>query len=145
MTLEASLIVPMVICVFALLIYFSYYLYGRCMLTQDCYVLSFRASVSKDLEPAAYVEDRESSVAGEKYFGSTDPDFSVAVQGDEVRVSALAEANHSAMGNYFLKPKDGWEYEAAKTATKREYSKHIRMLTRIRDIGKGLLDRGEDK
>ena len=47
MTLEAALIVPMVICVFSLLIYFSYYLYGRCILSQDAYILAFRASVEK--------------------------------------------------------------------------------------------------
>ena len=143
MTLEASLIVPMVICVFALLIYFSFYLYGRCMLTQDCYILSFRASVSKDLDPAAYVGERGSAVAGNKYFGSTDPNFSVSVSGDEVRVSATAQTHHSAMGNYFLKPRDDWEYEAAKSATKREYSKHIRKLTRIIDIGKGITGIGD--
>ena len=58
MTLEASFIVPMIICVFALLIYFSYYLYGRCILSQDAYILAFRASVADEEiygSPESYV------------------------------------------------------------------------------------------
>ena len=134
----------MIICIFALLIYFSYYLYGRCMLSQDCYILAFRASVA-DTEvygenPVGYVCSKASTVAGKKYFGSSFPRFETSVSGKVVRVHGFSEAKHSAMGRYFLKPRAGWEYEAAGRAKRFEYVKHIRKLTRIRDIGKEILD-----
>ena len=144
MTLEATFIVPMIICVFALLIYFTYYLYGRCILSQDSYILAFRASVA-DTEvygddPAGYVDSKVPVVAGKKYFGSSFPRFETSVDGKTIRVHGRSEAKHSAMGRYFLKPRDGWEYEAAGRAKRFEYVKHIRRLTRLRDIGKEILD-----
>jgi hypothetical protein len=144
MTLEASFIIPMVICVFALLIYFSLYLYGRCMLSQDSYILAFRASVADERnggdDPAGYVNNKASLVAGRKYFGSSFPRFETGVSGKEIRVHGYASARHSAMGRYFLKPQSGWEYEAAGKAKRFEYVKHIRRATRVRDIGQEILD-----
>ena len=138
---------PMVICVMALLCYFSFYLYGRCILSQDVYILAFRASVVnaenwKD-DPVGYVQAKAGMVTGEKYFGSEPPSFSTQVNGDTIKVRGEAVARHSAMGSYFLKPREGWDYEAAGQATRREYAAHIRKLTRIRDLGEKILDIGE--
>jgi hypothetical protein len=148
MTLEASFIVPMIICVFALLIYFSYYLYGRCVLSQDSYILAFRASIADEEvygSAADYVSSKASLVAGKKYFGSSFPGFETTADGKKIRVHGHSEAKHSAMGRYFLKPQSGWEYEAAGRAERFEYVKHIRRLTRLRDIGKEIMDNiGED-
>ena len=143
MTLEASFIVPMIICVFALLIYFCYYLYGRCILSQDSYILAFRASVADEeiySSPEDYVSSRASKVTGNKYFGSASPRFEVAASGSKILVRGYGEAKHSAMGRYFLKPQSGWEYEASGRAKRFEYAEHIRKLTRLRDLGKEILD-----
>ena len=144
MTLEASLVMPMVICVLGLLIYFSYYLYGRCVTSQDAYLLAFRAELAwDDTAPAAYVSEHGREVAGRKYFGSSFPAFETSVSGKEVTVKGRAETKHSAMGGYFLKPRQGWDYSAAGQAKKRRYSEHIRRLKRITDIGKEITDLGE--
>lgn len=143
MTLEASFIVPMIICVFALLIYFSYYLYGRCILSQDAYILAFRASVADEEiygSPENYVYEKSSQVVGKKYFGSATPRFEVASSGKEIRVHGYSMARHSAMGRYFLKPQSGWEYEAAGRAKSFGYAEHIRKFTRLRDLGKEILE-----
>ena len=143
MTLEASFIVPMVICVFALLIYFSYYLYGRCILSQDAYILAFRAGVADEEiygSPENYVYEKSSQVVGKKYFGSTNPTFEAASSGKEIRVHGYSKARHSAMGRYFLKPQSGWEYEAAGRAKRFDYAEHIRKFTRLRDLGKEILE-----
>ena len=81
MTLEAALIVPMIICVFALLIYFSFYLYGRCVISQDSYILAFRASTARfgGDDPGGYVASKAASQAGRKYFGSSFPSFETQV------------------------------------------------------------------
>lgn len=142
MTLEASLIVPMVICVFCLLIYFSFYLYGRCMLSQDAYILAFRA-VSTNLpeyedDPKGYVMNKASEKAGNKYFGSSFPQFDATESVDEITVKGSAGARHAAMGRYFLKPQSGWEYEAAGRAKRMEYARDIRKWTRLKDEGSGI-------
>lgn len=147
MTLEASLLMPMVICVMALLIYFTYYLYGRCIISEDSYILAFRATVSDKggapYDPEGYVAERSSVVAGEKYFGSSKPEFEPKVTGKDVRVVGKSSTRHGAMGRYFLKPSGSWEFEAAGRATRRQYTRHIRVLTRLSDLGRELIDLGE--
>ena len=148
MTLEASLVLPMVICTFALLIYFSFYLYGRCILSQDAYILAFRASVEKSEEyrndPVSYVNNKAAEKAGNKYFGSDFPRFDATKRGKEVRVHGSSTARHAAMGGYFLKPSGSWEYEAAGRAKRRDYSTHIRRAIRLKDLGKEILNLGEE-
>ncbi len=142
MTLEASLIVPMAVCVLMLLIYFSYYLYGRCMISQDSYILAFRASISRE-EANGFVQGKACEVTGNKYFGSERPRFTVTTNGDEITVFGKSSVLHNAMGRYFLKPQTGWEYEGSGRAKKREYVKHIRKLKRLKDIGQELTGLGE--
>ena len=144
MTLEASLIVPMVICIFVFLIYSAYYLYGRCVLSQDAYALAFNATRSEALgfgdDMAGYVSSKAGEKAGNKYFGSIKPDFSAGVSGKKITVKGSGQVRHRAMQRYFLMPGDGWDYAAVGKAKKFEYARHIRRLTRIKDIGEEIID-----
>lgn len=143
MTLEASLIIPMVICVIAMLIWGAYYMYNRAILSQDCYILAFRASVKADAKkkvaPADYVAAGASKQAGGRYFGADKPAFSAAVSGKEVKVKGTTKIRNSAMGRYFLKIKSGWELEAVLKARIRNDPKHIRRIKRLKDIGEKVL------
>lgn len=136
MTVEASFIIPMVICVFILIIYFTNYVYARCILSQDSYILAFRAAAStesgKSMETVVYEKAR--TVAGKKYFGNTEPVFLGKSKGKEIVVTGKTTTKHAAMGGYFLKPQKGWSLETSAKATKREYAKHIRTVKRVRDI-----------
>lgn len=139
MTLEASLIVPMVICVLCLLIYFAEYMYGRCIISQDSYMLAFRASVEcsrQKISASEYVAGNMRNQAGKKYFGSSAPSFIGEQSGKEIKVTGTSNIKHSAMGGYFLKPKSGWGLEASFTAKQRDYSKRLRLIKRLKDIGK---------
>ena len=139
MTLEASLIIPMVICVIVLLIWGNYYVYTRAILSQDCYILAFRASVKADAKrkttPTDYVASKAAEQAGARYFGADKPVFSVKQSGKEVLVTGSTRIRNSAMGNYFLKIKSGWELEATLKARIRNDPKHIRRVKRLMDIG----------
>lgn len=140
MTLEASIIVPMVICVFALIIYCANYMYARCILSQDCYLLAFEAT-SNDLgttyDSYSDLEQKAMSRNSGKYFGNQKPYFSVTeITGKKVRASGETETKHGAFGNYFLMPREGWGLEASFTAGKRDYAGHIRRVKRITDLGK---------
>ena len=139
MTVEAAFVVPTVIFVFAALIYFSNYLYTRCVLAQDCYILAFRASSCTDAsfgdDPGGYVMSKCSKVAGNKYYGSDKPSFRAVVRGKEVEVSASTEVRHSALNGVFTALRSGWRIDVTQKAKKREYAKHIRTIKRIKDIG----------
>ena len=134
MTVEASFIVPMVICVFALIIYFTNYVYARSILSQDAYILAFRATISGRDDMAAIVSEKSQSVAGNKYFGNVEPSFAGKVRGKEIVVTGKTVTKHAAMGRYFLKPREGWNHETSARAKRREYAKHIRTVKRVRDI-----------
>ena len=139
MTVEASIIVPVVLFVFAALIYFSSYLYTRCVLSQDCYVLAFRA-VSNNEERykddlGAYVMDRSAKVAGGKYYGSSSPAFRAVVRGKKIEVWGSTIVRHAVVEKAFKGLGSGWEIEIKQAATKREYARHIRTVNRIKDIG----------
>ncbi len=144
MTLEASLVMPVVICVIVLIIYFTYYLYGRCMLSQDTYILAFRATrtASRDYagDKAAYVYDKADEKLGKKYFGSSKPVIEATAQGKEIIVKGFANIRTKAMGNFFLKPKSGWDYMAAGRAKDLDCVRHIRKIKRYKDIGESLLE-----
>jgi hypothetical protein len=144
MTLEATLIVPMVICIFALIIYCANYMYARCILSQDCYLLAFEAT-SNDLgttfESLADLEQKGMSLATKKYFGNRQPSFSVTGSMEkEVRASGETETKHGTFAKYFLMPHEGWGLEASFTAKKRNYAGHIRKVKRVTDLGKEFVD-----
>ena len=147
MTLEATLIMPMVICVFVILIFFTYFLYGRCVITADSYILAFRASISdkggKEYDPEGYVAGMSGGVAGKKYFGSGRAVFKVKVSGRDIMVEGSNEVRHKTMGSYFLKPDGDWSYKAAGKARRRQYAGHIRTLKRLKDLGREIIDLGE--
>ena len=136
--------VPMALCVIVLLIYFAFFLYGKCLLTQDTYILAFRSTIQNGTEwadnPEGYVADKARDVLSKKYFGNREPRVSATSLGKTVTVTGRSEARHSAMGRYFLKPQSGWGYEVSSKATKRENPKHIRTLKRLKDLGKEITD-----
>jgi hypothetical protein len=45
LTIEASLIIPFVLCTYVFLMFTSFFLYNKCVLNQDTYIKCFRASV----------------------------------------------------------------------------------------------------
>lgn len=139
MTVEASFVVPLVIFVFAALIYFCSYLYTRCVLAQDSYILAFRATSNAEAsyrdDPGSYVMNKSDKVSGKKYYGSSKPFYSVVVRGKEVEVLGKTVVRHSAINNAFSSIRRGWELETVQRAKKREYAGHIRTIKRLKDIG----------
>ncbi len=139
MTVEASFVVPLVICVFAFLIYLANFMYARCIVNQDCYILAFRAS--REAEPAKYVEEK-SSRFGKKYFGSERPVFKVIEDKKTVTVKAVTRTSHKAAGILFPGLKREWKIKASQSAKKRDTPGHIRTIKRAIDLS---LDKNEIK
>lgn len=78
MTVEAALIIPIVLCIFVIAIYASWFLYDRCLFTQDVYLACLRESYRKEAfsdsdggRPEVHPERIESDVrkmVGQNYF-----------------------------------------------------------------------------
>ena len=137
MTVEASFVIPVVICTFVLIIYFANHIYTACILGQDSYVLAFRASRAlQEKDPLTYVGENSTKIAGKKYFGSAAPTFQGELSGGgkTVTVTGNAKVNHGAMGSFFLKPLKGWELSVSESATRRDYAAHARTVKRLKDI-----------
>ena len=138
MTVEASFVVPIVVCSFIFIIYISNYMYARCILAQDSYILAFRAANELDEygNPQAYIQEKSERIFAKKYFGNRKPKFTAKQQGKTVVVTGETETKHS-FGRYFGLPENGWKLESIESAKNIEYAKHIRTIKRLKDIGLG--------
>ncbi len=141
-TLEMSLVFPIVLFVMALLIHFTFYLYGRCILSQDTYLLAFRTSVASERDTGG---DRESyllsladAVFGSKYFANDYPSVEVGISADAVRVISTTEASHRAMSGSSLMPAGSWVHYAGARAEIIDPSARIRRIDRVGDIAMGV-------
>jgi hypothetical protein len=144
MTLEATIIVPIVICVFVLIIYFTNYMYVRCILSQDCFSIALEATdnnMNEKYNSHAERSEGESGSRAKKYFGQSSLCFLVSDKSkNTVMVEGSTETKHSAMGSYYLKPQNGWGLKASFSATKRKYASHIRTIKRLSDMGKEIIE-----
>ncbi len=143
-TLEMSLVFPVVLFVMVLLIHFTFYLYGRCILSQDAYMLAFRASVAPDEDIGgdrrSYLESIADHVLGSKYFGNSYPTMEADVSDEVVRVVLTTEASHRAMSGSSMMPEGSWVHYAGARAEVCDPSARIRMIDRVGDIAMGVAD-----
>ncbi|MBD5453046.1 MAG: hypothetical protein HDR30_01795 [Lachnospiraceae bacterium] len=87
MTLEAAFIIPWTVFLFVFLIYVSFYLYDKCVLFQDAYMVCFRASVQKEENGVSeYLSAHMETQFGKKYFGTGTIEKSAQQSDKEVRV-----------------------------------------------------------
>lgn len=96
-TVEAACIVPLTVVIIAMFIYLSFFMYDRCALDQDSYVLSYRESVRRGGKST-----NARTVMGQKYFmvksfrggfsGGSDISFS-----GEARLATLSGRRNSVI------------------------------------------------
>lgn len=88
MTLEASLLIPWVIFLYIFLFYMSFFLYNRCVLFQDAYMLCFQGSTQKDGACLEQINSRMEEQFGKKYLGIRKVEGKAGQTGRKVWVSA---------------------------------------------------------
>ena len=113
MTVEAGFVMPWVIFLFVFLIYAGFYLYDKCVLFQDAYMLCFRGSVQKEEAGALdYINVHMKEQFGSKYFGTGGVQGNARKEGHEVIVSGVCSVYVPL--NHFLTMagKDGWRIQA---------------------------------
>ncbi len=143
-TVEMSLVIPIVLFVMVLIIHFALYLYGRCILSQDVYLLAFRASVADEKEigtdRASYLQGIAGAQFGRKYFGNRIPVLDVEASDSEIRVRGETEASHRAMSGSGLMPLGSWTHGAGARAEITDQPARIRRIDRIGDVARGLYE-----
>ena len=143
-TVEMSLVFPVVLLIMVLLIHFAYFLYGRCLLSQDTYLLAFRASIVDEdklgTDRVSYVQEIADAQFGGKYLGNHRPRAEAEVNGEEVCVESESEATHRTMSGSSLMPQGSWTYRTGARAEIIDPAARIRRIDRIADVAKGLYE-----
>lgn len=129
-TVEAALVVPVVLCIFVMIIYLSFYLYDRCVMAQDCYVLSYRQSIEKGKADRAGQEAAGTQFGG-KLFMLSRMETGVS-KGKNICVRANAAMEPPLFGLDFFDRERLWmlgvEEKACRTDPPRDYRRVRRIL-----------------
>lgn len=139
MTVEAALILPMVLCIYVILIYTGYFLYDRCVATQDAYVLCFRESIHKDSSLWSYpdgsvVRDQENAQVGDKYLAVKGCSTEVTTERAMIRYSGEGSVAPPLFGDSPIMPENIWTFRYGMSARHTDPPLHIRKARRIYDV-----------
>ncbi len=147
-TLEASLLVPMVLCIIVMLIHLSYLMYQKTILTQDTYLLGFRATVlgkQEEMDMTSYVQGTAQEQFQNRYIGSELPQVKVSGTEKSLRLEAATQADHAAMSWHELMPEGPWGVVARSKAEVLHRGNHIRRIDRLVDLGKQLINESNEE
>lgn len=106
-TIEAVYLIPMILLLYVLIIVGGFYMYDRCVISQDCYLLAFRAGQFTDSAEnygkiiyadmteefdESYIRDRL-SYKSDFYPYSEDLDYTAYKQNDEMNITVSGFGN----------------------------------------------------
>ena len=134
-TVEAAMIIPIVIFIIAFLIYAAFLVYGRCIMVQDSYLLALEASLVPDInDPDTYVREKAVQRLGRKYFGNDLPEVHAWKKDNHIYVAMKTTTHHRAIDGYDFLIDKSWEIESQMRADINDPSGKIRRMERIRDL-----------
>lgn len=137
-TVEAALVVPIVLCIFVMIIYLSFYLYDRCVMSQDCYVLSYRQSIEKgDADRAG--QGAAGEQFGQKLFMLSSMQTAVS-NGGTISVKTDAAMEPPLFGLDFFEEEGHWSLGVQEKARKTDPPKEFRRVRRILNLASRAAD-----
>ncbi|MDO5133144.1 MAG: hypothetical protein Q4D81_09200 [Eubacteriales bacterium] len=134
-TVEASMIMPVVLCLSVMILYMSFYVYDRCVLSQDCYVLSYRQSIEKAGRDRAGRSAAEEQM-GNKLFMLSGFE-SDASEGGTIRVRGKAAVEAPLFGLPVFEQNRIWILGVEKTARRTDPPAVYRKVRRILAVASG--------
>jgi hypothetical protein len=138
LTIELSLIFPIILLVIVLVVHWSFMMYDRVIMSQDAYLLALRGAVISDDEPEQYALDNSDWQFGAWYFGSDKP--SVQTSSDwlfnNVEVTLSMETYHGGTSYYGINPQGKWASSISWKASYTRPAKRVRLFTRAYDLYK---------
>lgn len=144
MSVEAAFIVPAAFFVMVFIIYGAFWVYGRCILSQDTYLVAMRAVNFYDYQGYSsysdYAKDKADGQFGSKYFGNDKPVLTADDQGNKILAVAKTSAFHNGVAGYFKKLDKEWKSEARAVAKERDFSGKLRKVKRIKDAAEKVLE-----
>lgn len=149
MTVEASFIVPAATFIMAFIIYLAFWFYGRCILSQDVYILGFRAELlSKEQGYASeteYATDNAGKKLGTRYFAADKPDISASKASDKIKVEGSFLTKTNGLFRYFKSLPSSFRGSAVATVKLRDPSGKLRKYKRIKDIAKKAINKSDKR
>lgn len=136
MTVEASLIMPMVLCIYTVLIYTGYFLYNRCVATQDAYVLCYRESIHKDdalwtYPDGSVAREEEAEQVGDKYLATKEWSSEISTDGATIHYSGEGSVTPPLFGESVIMPKNIWTFQYGMRARHTDPPLNIRKVRRV--------------
>lgn len=100
LTVEASLLVPMMVVLLIIIMYWSFYIYNNCVVYQDCYISSLRGSQMMDMKESQ-IENKvkeyaETLLDNQLFQYQKEPEVSVGIL--SVKVSAKSVISNKTKG-----------------------------------------------
>lgn len=133
MTVEASMIMPLVLAVIVILIFGSFYLYNRCVATQDAYLLCMKEAQHKDAEntrDASRVTAAQAGQFGSKYIGISSITGTAAYSRNHVTYKGTAVVGPGVSIVRLILPTDRWDLHFSGSSEVRDAAYRIRNTRR---------------
>lgn len=140
LTIEASIIIPIIIIVVLMLIYISFFLYDRCIITQKTYVAAFRGSMYEEgvtdpvLDRVGYMEREKNFLYQNKLIAAQGGHTDYDIQNRSITV--CTKAYIKIPFSLLLKKQglyNGWKIEEQKKAN---IIKEIQFIRNCRKLEK---------
>lgn len=135
MTVEAAFVITWTIYLFVFLVYAGFYLYDKCVLFQDAYVVCFRGSIQKEENGALnYVNAHMKEQFGKKYFGVGQVNGSAGQSGRELSVYAECAVKVPFSSFLLMADDKGWQIQTQARAHIIDPTQIIRKCRMVENI-----------
>lgn len=136
LTVELSLIFPIILLVIVLVVHWGFMMYDRTIMSQDAYLLSLRGAIIDDDNPEEYALENSDFQFGSWYFGSPTPTVQTSSSWllSTVEVTLSMETYHAGTSYYSINPQGKWASSISWKASYTRPAKRVRLFTRVYDL-----------
>ncbi len=138
-TIEATLLMPMVLAVYIFLIYLGLYQYDRCLLEQDCRLIALRGSFLQGQENKEIywcVNKMFNENNWDKFALSVKNNIAIEVSGENVNAEICRYINVPFVKNIFEGISEEWKIQVAAKSRRLEPATVIRICKKIMEVGR---------
>lgn len=134
-TVEAAIIVPIVMSVLVYVIFMSLFQYNRCLLEQDIGMLILYAVESDEQEGTELknnLEQKLKDLYWDKYFSWKQEELQVSVKGEKVEIYGMGELQFPFMDWNLAHLNTKWSAQAKREGYRLNPTEYIRLINRLK-------------
>lgn len=135
-TVEAVLVLPLVLMMIVFVMYLWFFQYNRCLLEQDVGMLALKGTTLQDVtteERMCELQNLSEGVYRNKYIACEDLLNSAKVQSGKVFVEGSMKMSLPFMGTYFIKDKSEWQIDTGYQNDIMEPTSLLRKYKRLKE------------